>query len=90
MPDSEIAKLDETGEAISDLTFYSPASGYVTERNALPNMYVQPDTKLYAIAVCLGIPQQGATVDTRASSITRRDAKGMQTPERTPAAILHS
>ena len=50
MPDSEIAKLDESGEAITDLTFYSPASGYITERNALPNMYVQPDTKLYAIA----------------------------------------
>jgi RND family efflux transporter MFP subunit len=50
MPDSEIAKLDETGEAVTDLTFYSPASGYITERNALPNMYVQPDTKLYAIA----------------------------------------
>jgi RND family efflux transporter MFP subunit len=48
--ESEIAKLDETGESITDLTFYSPASGYVTERNALPNMYVQPDTKLYAIA----------------------------------------
>ena len=50
MPDSEIAKLDESGEAVTDLTFYSPASGYVSERNALPNMYVQPDTKLYAIA----------------------------------------
>lgn len=50
MPESEIAKLDETGEAITDLTFYSPASGYITERNALPNAYVQPDTKLYAIA----------------------------------------
>ncbi|PYU26757.1 MAG: efflux RND transporter periplasmic adaptor subunit [Acidobacteria bacterium] len=50
MPDSEIAKLEESGEAITDLTFYSPASGYITERNALPNMYVQPDTKLYAIA----------------------------------------
>jgi len=50
MPDSEIAKLDETGEVITDLTFYSPAAGYITERNALPNMYVQPDTKLYAIA----------------------------------------
>lgn len=50
MPDSEIAKLDETGEAIIDLTFYSPAAGYITERSALPNMYVQPDTKLYAIA----------------------------------------
>jgi RND family efflux transporter MFP subunit len=48
--ESDIAKLDETGEAITDLTFYSPASGYITERNALPNMYVQPDTKLYAIA----------------------------------------
>ena len=48
--ESEIAKLDETGEPISDLTFYSPASGYITERNALPNMYVQPDTKLYSIA----------------------------------------
>ena len=50
MPESEIAKLDQTGEAIADLTVYSPASGYITERNALPNMYVQPDTKLYAIA----------------------------------------
>jgi RND family efflux transporter MFP subunit len=50
IPESEIAKLDETGEAITDLTFYSPAVGYITERNALPNMYVQPDTKLYAIA----------------------------------------
>lgn len=48
--ESEITKLDETGEAITDLTFYSPAAGYITERNALPNMYVQPDTKLYAIA----------------------------------------
>jgi RND family efflux transporter MFP subunit len=48
--DSEVAKLDDTGEPISDLTFYSPASGYVTERNALPNMYVQPETKLYSIA----------------------------------------
>lgn len=50
IPDSEIAKLDETGAAITDLTVYSPASGYITERAALPNMYVQPDTKLYSIA----------------------------------------
>ncbi len=50
MPESEFAKLDQSGEPINDLTFYSPASGYITERNALPNMYVQPDTKLYSIA----------------------------------------
>lgn len=48
--DSEIAKLGATGKPITDLTIYSPVSGYVTERTALPNMYVQPDTKLYTVA----------------------------------------
>jgi Cu(I)/Ag(I) efflux system membrane fusion protein/cobalt-zinc-cadmium efflux system membrane fusion protein len=28
----------------------SPVSGYIAERNALPNLYVQPETKLYTIA----------------------------------------
>jgi RND family efflux transporter MFP subunit len=48
--ESDIAKLDDTGEPITDLTVSSPVTGYVTEKNALPNMYVQPDTKLYTIA----------------------------------------
>ena len=48
--ESDIAKLDDTGEPITDLTVNSPVSGYITEKNALPNMYVQPDTKLYTIA----------------------------------------
>ena len=30
-------------------------SGYVVERNALPNMYAQPDTKLYAITTLSNI-----------------------------------
>lgn len=50
IPASEIAKLDETGEVITDLAFNSPVSGYLTEKDALPNMYVQPETKLYTIA----------------------------------------
>jgi RND family efflux transporter MFP subunit len=50
IPESEIAKLDETGEASQELTFYSPVTGYVAEKNVLPNMYVQPDTKLYTIS----------------------------------------
>jgi RND family efflux transporter MFP subunit len=48
--ESDITKLDDTGEPITDLTVNSPASGYITEKTALPNMYVQPDTKLYTIA----------------------------------------
>ena len=46
----EIEKLDQTGKAITDLTIYSPVSGYITDKKALPNMYVQPETMLYTIA----------------------------------------
>lgn len=50
IPDTEIATVRETGKPISDLVIDSPASGYITERNALPNLYVEPATRLYAIA----------------------------------------
>src|SRR5580692_5442002 len=50
IPESEIAKLKETGKPVTDLTINSPVEGYVTERNALPNMYAEPSTKLYTIA----------------------------------------
>ena len=49
-PPSEIARLEQTGTVQHDITIDSPASGYITEFNALPNQYVQPDTKLYTIA----------------------------------------
>jgi Cu(I)/Ag(I) efflux system membrane fusion protein/cobalt-zinc-cadmium efflux system membrane fusion protein len=47
---AEIEKLDQTGKAITDLTIHSPVSGYITQKNALPNMYVQPETMLYTVA----------------------------------------
>ena len=47
---AEIEKLDQSGKAITDLTVISPVSGYITQKNALPNMYVQPETMLYTIA----------------------------------------
>ena len=50
VPQSEMTKLETTGKVITDLTFNSPVSGYITERNALPNMYVQPETRLYSVA----------------------------------------
>lgn len=50
IPNSEVVKLEESGKAISELSINSPASGYIMERNALPNMYVEPATKLYALA----------------------------------------
>jgi RND family efflux transporter MFP subunit len=50
VPQSEIAKLKESGKPTTDLTVYSPVTGYITERNALPNMYVEPSTRLYTVA----------------------------------------
>jgi RND family efflux transporter MFP subunit len=50
VPQSEIAKLKETGKPITDLTINSPVTGYITERNALPNMYAEPSTRLYTVA----------------------------------------
>src|SRR5258708_20196389 len=47
---AEIEKLDQGGKAITDLTVNSPVSGYITQKNALPNMYVQPETILYTVA----------------------------------------
>ena len=50
VPQSELARLKETGKPIVDLTINSPVSGYITEYNALPNMYVEPSTRLYTVA----------------------------------------
>ena len=45
-----IADLERSGKARRNLVIDSPASGFITGRNALPNAYVQPETRLYTIA----------------------------------------
>ena len=50
VPSQAIADLEQSGRVQRNIAIDSPASGYITERNALPNAYVQPDTKLYTIA----------------------------------------
>jgi len=50
IPEKEIARLESTGEVLDAVEVDSPVSGYITERNALPNMMVQLDTRLYTIA----------------------------------------
>jgi membrane fusion protein, copper/silver efflux system len=47
--DREISRLESTGEVADPLEIDSPVSGYITERNALPNQMIQPDTRLYTI-----------------------------------------
>lgn len=50
VPPAEIDAFVRSGKVQREIAVVSPASGYITERNALPNAYVQPDTKLYTIA----------------------------------------
>jgi Cu(I)/Ag(I) efflux system membrane fusion protein/cobalt-zinc-cadmium efflux system membrane fusion protein len=47
---AEIEQLDRTGKPITDLTIFSSVSGYILDKKALPNMYVQPETMLYTVA----------------------------------------
>jgi Cu(I)/Ag(I) efflux system membrane fusion protein/cobalt-zinc-cadmium efflux system membrane fusion protein len=50
VPEQAIKDLEQSGKVQREIAIDSPASGYIIERNALPNAYVQPDTKLYTIA----------------------------------------
>jgi RND family efflux transporter MFP subunit len=50
IPDREIARLKESGKIRQEIEIDSPASGFVIERKAFPNMYAEPGTKLYSVA----------------------------------------
>ncbi|HEV2132780.1 MAG TPA: efflux RND transporter periplasmic adaptor subunit [Terracidiphilus sp.] len=50
VPQQVLSDLERTANVQRNIAIDSPVSGFITERNALPNAYVQPDTKLYTIA----------------------------------------
>jgi RND family efflux transporter MFP subunit len=48
--DEQIKELDVTGKVSKNLTFYSPITGFVTDRKAFPQTSVTPDTELYTVS----------------------------------------
>jgi RND family efflux transporter MFP subunit len=50
VPESVIQQVEETRAPVSEMLVTAPASGFITERNALPNLYVEPATRLYTLA----------------------------------------
>lgn len=46
---AQIDELERTRKPVQTITLYSPASGFVTSRNAFPSQRIGPDTELYAI-----------------------------------------
>ncbi|HWC96079.1 MAG TPA: efflux RND transporter periplasmic adaptor subunit [Candidatus Sulfopaludibacter sp.] len=45
----QVAEVERTGKPVKSITLYSPASGYLTARNAFPGQKIVPETELYAI-----------------------------------------
>jgi membrane fusion protein, copper/silver efflux system len=50
VPEREIARLGRSGAPHDTIEIDSPASGYITDRAALPNLYAEPSTRLFAVA----------------------------------------
>jgi RND family efflux transporter MFP subunit len=48
--DQQIDEISRTGQTLTNLTLYSPISGFVMERNAFPSQRVTPETVLYTVA----------------------------------------
>jgi membrane fusion protein, copper/silver efflux system len=48
--DEQIKELDVTGKVNKDMTFYSPITGFVTDRKVFPQTSVTPDTELYTVS----------------------------------------
>ena len=48
--EDQLQRLDETGEVVKNLTFYSPITGFVTDRKAFPQTAVTPETELYTVS----------------------------------------
>lgn len=48
--DDQIKDLDATGKVSKDLTFYSPITGFVTDRKVFSQTSVTPDTELYTVS----------------------------------------
>ena len=49
LTEEQIAEITQTGKPVTNITVYSPASGYITARNAFPKQRITPDTELYTI-----------------------------------------
>ena len=50
IPDSQINKIERSGETVKALTLYAETGGYVLTKNAFQRQKITPDTELYSIA----------------------------------------
>ncbi|HLK80801.1 MAG TPA: efflux RND transporter periplasmic adaptor subunit [Xanthobacteraceae bacterium] len=69
----EIARLERERTVRDTVAIDSPMTGYVVERNALPNMYVQPETRLYSITNLSTVWAYAAVFQNQLGEVTMGD-----------------
>jgi len=74
VPQKEITRLESTGQVRQELEVDSPVSGYITERNALPSVAVQPENAplhhrrpFHSLGSGTGLPERPRTYKDRRS-----------------------
>lgn len=50
LSDEQIGEIERTEKPLTQITLYSPISGYVMARNAYPKQRITPETELYTLA----------------------------------------
>jgi RND family efflux transporter MFP subunit len=89
MSEQDIAKLEASRNPLTDFTFASPVSGYVIERMALPNAYVQPDMRLYSIADLSSVWVNAQVFQENAGKLKPQDSADI-TVDAYPRRVFHA
>ncbi len=88
MSASAIEELERTGQPRRIQTFYAPAAGFVTARNAFANQRVTPETELYTLAD-LGKVWVIADVNEADAAYVGLDSRAAIVPSYAPGKRLH-
>jgi len=74
VPASEIRRLRREGNARDEIAIVAPASGYIVDRQAFPNMYAEPSMRLFTIANLSKVWVYAAVFQNQLAQISTGDA----------------
>ncbi len=89
MSEKDISKLEASGKPLAEFTFASPVSGYVVERMAVANAYVQPEMRLYSIAGLSTVWVNGQIFQQDAGKLKPGNSAGV-TVDAYPGRVFHA
>jgi len=87
LAEEEIQELEHSGKPTHDITIYSPATGYVVDRKAFPNQYVNPEMDIYQLVDLSSIWAEGEIYESDAPAVSLGQS-AVLTTEALPNAAL--